>query len=201
MGIVLFVFFHFIPFFPTTPSFSTPLFFPTLYPLIPTPSFPCLYLLPFVSLCYLLHQLLFLPLLHFHFPSHIPFLPLLPFLPHFSNLLSFPPPSIHRPLLLSSVLFLSTSSLSLSFSLLAPSLSLSLPFSLSPSLPLTSHPTERYLSLSFSSLPLFFFPSFHLYPFLIPLPLPSPSFSYFPIPLSPIVVLCSLHSTVIYNST
>ena len=170
--------------------------FPTPYPFIPTLSFPCSPP-PFASLCYLLPQLLFLPLLHFQFSSYIPFLPFLPFLPHFSILLSFSPPSIHRPPSLSSILFLPTSSIPLSFSLLDPSLSLSLSLSLT----LTSHPTERYPSLSFSSLSLFFFPSFHFYPFFVPLSLPSPSFSYFPISLSPIDVLCSIHSTVIYNST
>ena len=182
--------FLFSHFFPSSPSFPPlvpflyiPLhsFLPYIHSFLPPLSLACL--LPFVSFCYLLPLLLFLPLLHFHFPSHIPFLP---FLPHLSILLSFPLPSIYRPPLLPSILFLPTSSLPLSFSLLAPSLSL--PFSLSLTL---SHPTERYLSLSFGSLPLFFFPSFHFYPLL----LPSPSLSYFPISLSLPSLCCVLYIT------
>ena len=143
---------------------------------------PCVCLFLFASLCYLLPLLSLLSLFHFYFPTHIPFLLFLP------SSLTFPF-SCH-PLRLPFTALLCSPPFS--FSILAPSLSL--PFSLLP-----SHPTERYLSLSFSSFHLFFFPSFHFYPFLIPLPLPS--LSYFPISLSPIVVLCSIHSTVIYNST
>ena len=109
----------------------TPPFFPTLYPFIPTPLLPLLvsFHSPPSVICYLCFYSY--PILHFHFPSHIPFLPflsfhpLLPFLPHLSILLLFLPPSIHRPPSLSSIFFLPTSSLPLSFSLLAPSLFLS----------------------------------------------------------------------------
>ena len=203
----------FLPFFSSYPSFTcsppslplphfySPPSFPPFLPFLPLYSF-----LPYIHSC--------LPLLYLldSFSPHLPLLfvasafvlpsPSLPLLLSLSHPLSSLSPSpfhslsliisfafFHRPPLLSSILFLPASSLPLFLSL---SVSHSLSFSLSHP---PSHPTERYFSLSFSSLSLFFFHSFYFYPSL------PPSLSYFPISLSPIIVLCTLHNTVIYNFT
>ena len=159
----------FLPLLPTTPSLPTPPFFPTLYRFIPTPSFSCLPPSIRFPLLFATSTFILTP----------PSLPLS--LPHPLPSLSPFPPSPFHPLIIPSAFHLPPSfALLHSLSPYKLSPSLFLPHSLSLSLPLTSHPTERYLSLSFSSLSLFFFPSFHLYPFLILLPL-----HLFPTSLSP----------------
>ena len=175
------------------PSYPSILSYP---PFLPTPPFfACLH--PFVSLCYLL----LLPFYSYpsftstsRFPSHIPFRPILPLLHHLSMLLLFSSPSFHRPPLLSSILFLPTS------------LPLPSPLSLSPFLSsyrMLSFSLFQFLLsrlLSFFSLLSPPYPPLSLLS-LSPLPLYGPSLSYFSIFLSHIIGLCSIHNTVIYNST
>ena len=154
-------------------SINLPHFFPLPSPLLSNHSFLSYPSVPFYTSFHCLPPSLHLLLL-FATSAFIPTPPSLP---------AFTPTSPSFPFSPSSLTFsFFYHSLRLPFTafLRSPPFTFSLPPSLS--LP-PSHPTKRYLSLSFSTLPLFFFP-FLFYPILIPLsPLP-----LFPTSLSPIVV-------------
>ena len=176
---------HFFPPYPSIfPTFHS--FLPLLSLLASFPSSPSV-------MCYLCFYSYPSFTSTIRFPFHIPFLPFLSVLIHLSILLSSHSPSFHRiPSLSSSNLFLPTSippSLS-------PFLSLFSFLSLSPSI-------SPYRTLSSSLLQ--FLPFFLLSFFsILPHPYTHPSsfsHSYVSFSLSPIIVLCSIHNTVIYNST
>ena len=171
------------------PSYPSILFYPISIPSYP--SFPCLspslrLTLLFATAAFILNSSSIPRLLSL---SH----PLFPFYSSSPSSLTFPL-SYHSLRLPFTTLLRSPP---FSFSILAPSLSLSLfPFlSLSPSI-------SPYRTLSFSLLqfsPSLLLSFFSLLPPPYLLPPPSPSLFYFS--LSHIIVLCSKHNTLIYNST